>query len=62
MTAPVSTDRVRELNALPVRELIARVEQWGRSNGRRWVVGGPRTWRRDELVSALLRIDRGEEP
>ncbi len=61
-TGTLSSDRIYEIERTRASELRAIVEDWASRNGRKWVLGGPRDWSEDELVSAVCRIERGEEP
>lgn len=42
--------------------LAAEIEAWARAHGRPWIIGGPRTWSKDELVNAVVRIREGGQP
>lgn len=54
-------DYVRSLYRLSKPRLADLVERWAREHGQSWVIGGPRQWSKDELISALARIRRSEE-
>ncbi len=58
-TQELSADLIREIERTPAEQLRYRIEEWTTANGRKWVLGGPRNWSKDELVQAVCRIERG---
>lgn len=58
----VSADRIREITRMSKARLREHVETWARKHGRRWVLGGPSEWGHDELVTAVVRVEKGREP
>jgi hypothetical protein len=58
----VSDEYVRELDRLSKRALAGMVYEWADKHGRQWIIGGPNTWSKDELVSACVRIAQGKQP
>lgn len=61
-TEALSHAQLLAITRMPRGQLVARIERWMREHNRRHVIGGPRQWSKDELVSAVVRIERGEEP
>jgi hypothetical protein len=60
--AQAQHEHLLALERTPKAQLAERIEAWGRANGRAYVLGGPRSWSKDELVAAVCRLERGEEP
>jgi hypothetical protein len=53
--------RLRELARMSRRDLLAVVTEHARQRGASWVIGGPSTWSKDELINGILEFEFGEE-
>jgi len=62
MSNALSYVEIRAIEKLTKSQLQAKILKWAMSEGRTWVVGGPETWNKEELVRGVCRIEQGEEP
>lgn len=53
--------RLRQLARTSRRGLLAIVMRHARQRGASWVLGGPASWTRDELINGVLAFEFGEE-
>jgi len=53
--------RLRQLARTSRRGLLAIMTGLARQRGASWVIGGPQSWSRDELINGILAFEFGEE-
>jgi hypothetical protein len=52
--------RLRELDRMSKRDLLAVVLKHARQRGASWAIGGPRLWSKDELIDGALAFEFGQ--